>query len=148
MSEQLYLVAHIAGRGVAIASSQVESAVDIGEITPTPLAPSHIRGLAALRSRVVTVIDTHAALGIAPQGTRASRAVITAVDGHHYAVLVDSLEDVAPFTAASLPPGIALDAGWRAAGCGEVERDGEPILVIDLTALIRGPANNDAITVN
>jgi purine-binding chemotaxis protein CheW len=148
MTDQLYLIAHIAGRGVAIASNQVESAVDIGEITPTPLAPSHIRGLAALRSRVVTVIDTHAALGIAPQSRPAARAVITAVDGHHYAVLVDSLEDVAPFDASPLPPGIALDAGWRVAGCGEVERDGEPILVIDLTALIRGAANSDAITVN
>lgn len=148
MSAELFLIAHIAGRGVAIDSLQVESAVDIGAITPTPLAPSHIRGLAALRSRVVTVIDTHAALGLPPQDTPAGRAVITAVDGHHYAVLVDSLEDVAPFAASPLPPGIALESGWRAAGCGEVERDGEPILVIDLTALIRGPGNNEAITVN
>ena len=140
MTEQLFLVAHIAGRGVAIDSAQVESVVDIGHVTPTPRVAKHIRGLAALRSRVVTVIDAHAALGLPPVGIAGSRAVITVIDGHHYAVLVDSLEDVAPFSAAPLPSGIALDGGWRAVGCGEVERDGEPILAIDLTALVQGPA--------
>ena len=146
MTEQLFLIAHIAGRGVAIDSAQVESVVDIGQVTPTPRVAKHIRGLAALRSRVVTVIDTHAALGLPPIGIAGSRAVITVIDGHHYAVLVDSLEDVAPFESSPLPPGIVLDAAWRRAGCGEIERDGEPILAIDLTALINGPG--DAVAVN
>jgi len=147
MTEQLFLIAHIAGRGVAIDSAQVESVVDIGHVTPTPRVARHIRGLAALRSRVVTVIDTHAALGMPPLGIAGSRAVITVIDGHHYAVLVDSLEDVAPFVASPLPSGIALDGGWRKAGCGQIERDGEPILAIDLTALIHEPSA-DAVTVN
>ncbi|HWU73325.1 MAG TPA: chemotaxis protein CheW, partial [Sphingomonas sp.] len=86
MSEQLFLIAHIAGRGVAIDSAQVESVVDIGAVIPTPRAAPHIRGLAALRSRVVTVIDTHAALGLPKLAIAGSRAVITVVDGHHYAV--------------------------------------------------------------
>ncbi len=144
MSEQLFLIAHIAGRGVAIDSAQVESVVDIGSVTPTPRVATHLRGLAALRSRVVTVIDTHAALGLPPIGSAGSRAVITVIDGHHYAVLVDSLEDVAPFEASPLPSGIALDAGWRRAGCGEIERDGEPILAINLTALVHGASDHTA----
>jgi purine-binding chemotaxis protein CheW len=143
----LYLIAQVAGRAVAIDSDQVESVVDIGEVTQVPRASQHIRGLAALRSRVVTVVDTHAALGLPPLGIAGSRAVITVIDGHHYAVLVDSLEDVAPFESAPLPSGIALDGGWREAGCGQIERDGEPILAIDLTALIHGPSA-DPITVN
>ena len=147
MTEQLFLIAHIAGRGVAIDSAQVESVVDIGHVTPTPRVARHIRGLAALRSRVVTVIDTHAALGMPPLGIAGSRAVITVIDGHHYAVLVDSLEDVAPFVSSPLPSGIALDGGWREAGCGQIERNGEPILTIDLTALIHGPSA-DSVTVN
>ena len=142
MTERLFLIAHIAGRGVAIDSAQVESVVDIGHVTPTPRVARHVRGLAALRSRVVTVIDTHAALGLPPLGIAGSRAVITMIDGHHYAVLVDSLEDVAPFTASPLPSGIALDGGWRQAGCGQIERDGEPILAIDLTALVHGPSGD------
>lgn len=139
MTGPLFLIATIAGRGVAIDSAQVDSVVDIGRVTPTPRVAPHIRGLAALRSRVVTVIDAHAALGLRAAGIAGNRAVITVVDGHHYAVLVDALEDVAPFALAPLTPGIALDRGWRAVGRGEVERDGEPILAIDLAALVQGP---------
>ncbi|HEX4693908.1 chemotaxis protein CheW [Sphingomonas sp.] len=147
MTEQLFLIAQVAGRGVAIDSAQVESVVDIGHVTPTPRVARHIRGLAALRSRVVTVVDAHAALGLPPMGIAGSRAVITVIDGHHYAVLVDSLQDVAAFSAAPLPSGIALDGGWRQVGCGQVERDGEPILAIDLTALVQGPLV-DGVAVN
>ena len=134
----LFLIAQIAGRTVAIDSSEVESVVDIGTIVPVPRAESHVRGLAALRSRVVTVIDTRAALGLDPGLIEATRAVITIVDGHHYAVLVDALDDVAPFDLTALAAGIRLDKGWCQIGRGIVERNGEPILVIALDALIPG----------
>jgi purine-binding chemotaxis protein CheW len=132
---ELFLVARIAGRGVAIPATQVDSVVDIGEIVAVPRAEDCIRGLAALRSRVVTVIDTGLALGLAPLG-RTVRAVIISVDGHHYAVLVDALEDVATFERRPLSFGLSLGPGWRAAATGVVERDGEPLLVIDPAALI------------
>lgn len=135
--EQLFLIAHVAGQAVAIEAGQVESVVDIGAIVAVPRADGHVRGLAALRSRVVTVIDTVAALGMTGGGT-ASRAVITRVDGHHYALLVDALDDVAPFALQPLASGVPLSPAWRRAGRGLVERDGEPILVIDLTALVPG----------
>jgi purine-binding chemotaxis protein CheW len=135
----LYLIAQIAGRPVAIDSEQVESVVDIGEVTAVPRASRQVRGLAALRSRVVTVVDTQAALGL-ESSTTARRAVITRVDGHHYALLVEALDDVAPFELRPLSGGIALDAEWRGAGRGIVERDGEPILAIDLASLVPASA--------
>ena len=137
----LYLIAQIAGRAVAIDSEQVESVVDIGEVTAVPCASSHVRGLAALRSRVVTVVDTQSALGLEASGSEACRAVITHIDGHHYALLVDALEDVAPFELLPLAGGVALDAAWRVAGRGIVERDGEPILAIDLASLVPAHVN-------
>ena len=133
----LYLIAQIAGRPVAIDSDQVESVVDIGEVTAVPRVSEHVRGLAALRSRVVTVVDTQSALGL-DTTSQARRAVITLVEGHHYALLVDALDDVAPFELLPLAGGVALDAAWRRAGRGIVERDGEPILAIDLAALVPG----------
>ncbi|WP_066720393.1 chemotaxis protein CheW [Sphingomonas pituitosa] len=139
MAQQLYLIAEVAGRTVAIDSDQVESVVDIGEVTAVPRAAKAVRGLAALRSRVVTVVDTEAALGL--NGcTLARRAVITQIDGHHYAMLVDTLEDVAPFELRPLASGIALEGSWRDAARGLVERDGEPILVVDLAALVPASA--------
>lgn len=133
----LYLIAQVAGRAVAIDSDQVESVVDIGEVTQVPLASQHIRGLAALRSRVVTVVDTHSALGL-DSASQARRAVITLVEGHHYALLVDALDDVAPFELLPLAGGVALDTAWQRAGRGIVEREGEPILAIDLASLVPG----------
>ena len=133
----LYLIAQIAGRTVAIDSDQVESVVDIGDVTAIPRAAEHVRGLAALRSRVVTVIDTQSALGLAPSED-AKRAVITQIEGHHYALLVEALEDVAPFELLPLAGGIALDKAWRTAGRGIIERDGEPVLAIDLASLVPG----------
>jgi len=134
----LYLIAQVAGRTVAIDSDQVESVVDIGEVTAIPRAAEHVRGLAALRSRVVTVVDTQSALGLEPSSQDARRAVITQIDGHHYALLVDGLDDVAPFELQPLSGGFALDSAWRLAGRGIIERDGEPILAIDLASLVPG----------
>lgn len=134
----LFLIAQIAGRSVAIDSRQIDSVVDIGHIIPVPLASGAVLGLAALRSRVVTVIDTRVALGLESGGGAASRAIITVVDGHHYALLVDALDDVAPFDCAPLTSGVILDKGWRTVGRGLIERDGEPILVVALDALIPG----------
>jgi purine-binding chemotaxis protein CheW len=133
---ELFLVAHIAGRGVAIAADQVDSVVDIGEVIAVPRAEAFVRGLAALRSRVVTVIDTGTALGFAPTEHDVRRAVITIVEGHHYAILVDSVEDVASFARLPLSSGLALHRGWAAAGTGIVERHGEPLLILDLAAII------------
>lgn len=139
MSE-LYLLARIAGRDVAIRSDEVESVVDIADVVPIPRAAEHVRGLAALRSRVVTVIDPALALGLARPSASARRAVITRVDGHHYAVLVEALEDVALCTLKPLSRGLALDAGWAAAAIGMVDRGGTPVLALDISRLLAGTA--------
>ena len=131
----LFLIAHMADQVVAISADQVESVVDLGSVVRVPNAPVAVRGLAALRSRVVTVISARAALG-APAGRGISRAVITVIDGHHYAILVAALEDVASFDLKPLPPGLVLSGGWRAAAAGIVELNGEPTLAINLRALI------------
>lgn len=132
---KLFLVAHIDGRAIAIDSDQVDAVVDLGPVTPVPLTHPQVRGLAALRSRVVTVIDTKCALGMPAHGA-AKRAVITRIDGHHYALLVDALDDVVALTMTPLSPAIPLEPLWREAARGVVERDGEPILVIDTATLI------------
>lgn len=134
---ELFLIAHIADRGVAIEGGVVDSVVDIGEIVAVPRAPAAIRGLAALRSRVVTVIDTRIALGL-PATEAPRRAVIARIDGHHYAFLVDSLEDVAPHERLPMTAGASLGAGWACEGRGIVDRDGEPLLIVDIAALVPG----------
>ncbi len=131
----LYLLAHIAGRGVAIDSAEVDSVIDLGAIVPVPRAGDAVLGVAALRSRVVTVLDTWRLLGLqAPK--RPPRGVVTRVDGHDYAVLFDSVEDVATLDSLPVPPELALEGGWARAARGIAEVDGEPMLIVGLDALV------------
>ena len=139
MSE-LFLLARVAGRGVAVPTAQVSSVVDIGDVVAVPRAPAAVLGLAALRSHVVTVVDTALALGDAA-GCNGKRAVVTSVDGHEYALMVDAVEDVALFDRQPLSPGLVLEGGWARAGAGLVERDGEPLLVLDISALVPAVVN-------
>ena len=66
--------------------------------------------------------------------------MVTRVEGHDYAVLVDSLEDIVPCTAEPLGALASADPRWRAVGTGVVERPEGPALVIDLHALVAGIA--------
>ncbi|MBB5697567.1 chemotaxis protein CheW [Sphingomonas yantingensis] len=137
MSE-LFLVAEVAGQSIAVASRSVESVVDLGEVTPTPLAARHVLGLATLRSRIVTVIDTAGTLTGTPSTGRPRRAIVSAIEGHHYAFVVDALDDVAMFAAQPLESGVALAGAWAGATSGLVEQGGTSALVVDLSALVPG----------
>lgn len=135
MSE-LHLIARIAGRAVAFAAHEVSSVVDLGQMTPTPLAVPGVAGIAALRSRVVTVIDPRCVLDLPVEGPSGGRAVVGTVDGHLYAVLVEALEDVAMYETAPLPPGVSLGTGWHGVATALIDRGGEPVLVVPLARLI------------
>lgn len=138
----LYLLARMADRAVAISADQVDSVVDLGPLVPVPGAADSVEGLAALRSRVLTVICARTALGVGGQAAATPRAVVTIAEGHHYAILVDAVDDVAPFDPRPLPPGLTLRGRWAEAARGVVERGGEPVLAIDLRALV--PAGSAA----
>ncbi len=133
---ELLLMATIGGQPVAIRSDQVESVVDIGPVTPVPRAPEAVRGLAALRSRVVTVIDAAIALGDAAVASPRRRAVVTQVDGHHYALLVDALDDVLEFPVRPLTAGLVLGVRWASVADAMIERDGQPVLILDLPGIV------------
>lgn len=132
---ELFLLACLDGHDIAMDARQIDAVVDIGRVIPVPRTDPTIRGLAALRSRVATVIDTRMVLGLEPTPPGPRRAVTASIDGHLYAFLVDSLDDVAPFTRQPLTGGAALGAAWRSAAAGLIERDGRPLLIIDLVAL-------------
>lgn len=136
--ERLFLIVRLAGRAVALPARDVVSVVEIDEIVPVPRVAAHVAGLFALRSRVLTVIDSRAALGLdaAPVAMPAS-AVILACEGHSYALLVDAVEDVIEADAPEPCPAL-LDGGWAAAARGILRVDGQPLLLLDPHALVGG----------
>lgn len=135
----LYLVVGLAGQRVALPAADVESVVEVDSITPVPRVAPHIAGLFALRSRVLTVIDSQAALGIGRTDLAAGMvAVIVLVEGHPYALLVDEVHDVLPAPITGAVPAI-LTGGWAAATIGVIEQEGQALLLLDPAQLVGGP---------
>lgn len=134
MSE-LHLIAHVGGCGLLIEAARIDSVVDVETLVSVPGVSPAVLGLAAMRSRVATVIDARRVLGLPASGDGAcsGRAVVTAVDGHLYAIAVDTLEDVARFAIEPVPPGMA---GVSQVVRGVAEGEGETLLALDIDRLI------------
>jgi purine-binding chemotaxis protein CheW len=137
---QLLLIITIAGERVAIPAADVESVVEIEGLTPVPRAAAHVAGLSALRSRVLTVIDAFASLEVGCANISGLReAIVAQADGHPYALLVETVEDVLEHSGEILPVRTSLAGGWRRVAKGMVEAGGDLLLLIDTQALLTGP---------
>ena len=137
---ELLLIVCLAGRRVAIRAGEVEAVVELEGLTPVPRSAAHIAGLSALRSRVLTVIDSRASLCLDPDATTGlAEAIVVPSGGHTYALLVDRIEDVveavAESSAVQAPPG----GGWDRIAVGMIEAEGDLLLLIDPHAIIAGP---------
>ena len=138
---ELLLIARLAGRRIAFPAARVEAVVELEGITPAPCAAPHVAGLAALRSRVLTVIDGRAALDLGGTGERQSNdAIVIPCDGHTYALLVEEVEDVIEADAPAVPLSAPVGAAWARVATGTVEVDSELFLLVDPALLIAGPA--------
>jgi len=142
---ELLLIARLAGRRIAFPAAMVEAVVELEGVTPVPRAAPHVAGLAALRSRVLTVIDGLAALGLEREGEMLARdAIVIPCDGHTYALIVEEVEDVIEADGPSVALAAPVGAGWDRVATGTVEVDSELFLLVDPYLLIAGPAANAA----
>ena len=139
---ELLLIVSIAGCRVALPAAEVESVVELDTLISVPRAPAHLAGLSALRSRVLTVIDCQRSLELGVTNLsdgELHEAAVVEVDGHHYALTVDVVEDVVEALSAPSPIRAALGEGWERVSKGMVETEDGPILLVDIAALIAGP---------
>ena len=138
---ELLLVVRIAGQRVALPAARIESVVELDTLIPVPRAADHVAGLSALRSRVLTVICCRRSLGLTmPEQTDAIlEAAVTEVDGHHYALIVDGVEDVLTATSDSAPVRAAMSEGWERVSSGMVETEEGAMLLLDVESLVTGP---------
>jgi purine-binding chemotaxis protein CheW len=142
---ELLLIVTIAGSRVAFPAAKVESVVELDALSPVPRAAAHVAGLSALRSRVLTVIDCQRSLELGSTDLEGLReAAVVEVDGHHYALTVDAVEDVVEALSDPQPVRAAMEAGWERVGLGMVETEEGPLLLVDIDGLISGPAYDRA----
>lgn len=135
----LYLIVSIGQQRAVLPASFVESVVEVEDVAPVPCAPPHVFGLFALRSRVLTVIDAISAIGEGRSFGDSNQAVIVHVDGHLYGLLVDEVDDVVAIEGAPSKPRALLSDGWARYSNGVLDHEGEPLLLIDVAAIITGP---------
>jgi purine-binding chemotaxis protein CheW len=142
---ELFLIARLGGRRIALPASRIEAVVELEGITPAPCAAPHVAGLAALRSRVLTVIDGLAALDLrCATAGEARDAIVIPCDGHTYALLVEEVEDIIEADSPPVPLAAPVGAGWDRVATGTVEVESELFLLVDPYLLIAGPAANAA----
>ena len=103
-------------------AAAVESVVELDTLIPVPRAAPHVAGLSALRSRVLTVIDCMRSLelGATDCSDGIREAAVVELDGHHYALIVDLVEDVVEALSEPAPVRAAMGDGLgaRLAGHG------------------------------
>ena len=137
---ELLLGVTIGNERVALPAAAVESVVELESLIPVPRAAPHVAGLSALRSRVLTVIDCMRSLELGDtdcsDGIR--EAAVVELDGHHYALIVDLVEDVVEAASDPVPVRAAMGAGWERVSQGMVETEQGPLLLIDVAALVAG----------
>lgn len=137
---ELLLVVTIAGERVALPAAAVESVVELDTLIPVPRAATHVAGLSALRSRVLTVIDCKRSLelGESDCSNGIHEAAVVEFDGHHYALIVDLVEDVVEALSDATPVRAAMGAGWERVAEGMVDTETGPLLLVDVAGLIAG----------
>jgi purine-binding chemotaxis protein CheW len=142
--DRTLLLVSIAGERAVIASDIIRSVVELDVITPVPRSPEHIAGLAALRSRAMTVVDCRSSLELDEASGPTKLTVVVDVEGFLYALLVDDVVEVVPFDGEPSELRADLLPGWARASVGMIETTAGPALVLDPVKLIEGPAKRKA----
>ena len=108
--------------------------------TPVPGADRAVEGIAPLRGRMVTVIDTRHRLGLAPRRGGGNPKLIVVREARELVgLVVDAVTRVAPVATADLTPVPAsLGLSRSSAFSGMVSRGGRCLLLIDPKALLGG----------
>lgn len=129
----IHLVGTVGGQAIALPAESVEAVVSIGQVVPVPGAPPGIHGLAAIRSRMLTVIDTAWVVGeAAGQG---SYMAIVSLNGHGYGLMLEAVEDVVEL-AETRPVPATLSPGWMRLNPQMCDHQGRVLLVVDAEMLV------------
>ena len=129
----------VRGRLYAIDVACVREIVRMQEITPLPMSPRLIEGVAELRDGVVPVIDLGRVLGgeLCRVDERTRIAVLN-FDDLVAGVVVEAATDVLSLDAVSLedPPSLATQAGYEAIRAVVRQPNGPPVLVLSLEHIL------------
>jgi purine-binding chemotaxis protein CheW len=89
---------------------------------------------------VLTVIDCMRSLelGATDCSDGIYEAAVVELDGHHYALIVDLVEDVVEAMSEPVTLRAAMGEGWERVSKGMVETEQGPLLLVDIGAIVSG----------
>ncbi len=147
MNGELVLVGSIAGRNVALPAADVASVSELEKTTRVPRAPDWIEGVGAQRSRALTVVNCHRAIGLPGEpaiDAEETRCIVVKLDEHLYALRAERILDVTTAQSDIGPPPVGLGPEWRAVATGVIETVFGPAVMLDIAAVIAGPGRKAA----
>lgn len=140
MNDKLFLFATIASTPIAVRANEIEAVVRLGDIVPIQRVPAHVRGLAALRSRVLTVIDIESRIfGRAMATGERPLAVVSEIAAHTYGLLVETVSDICEAPDGIQPIQGRIDRAWQPFATALVEREGRSHLLLSVADLVSVP---------
>ena len=138
MSE-LFLLAEIDGAMIAIESDVVESVVRVQDFIPVPRVDPLVAGIFALRSRVLTLIDTQFAVTEKKKTVPENAlAIIAQIGGFHFGLLVDAVQDVVTVQPKQYVTSIKAGSNWMQYSKGLVDVDGQIVVIICPAKIVEG----------
>ena len=138
MSE-LFLLAEIDGAMIAIESDVVESVVRVQDFIPVPRVDPLVAGIFALRSRVLTLIDTQFAVTEKQKPVPENAlAIIAQIGGFHFGLLVDAVKDVVTVHPDQYETSIKAGSNWMQYSKGLVDVDGQIVVIICPAKIVEG----------
>ncbi|WP_435416868.1 chemotaxis protein CheW [Parerythrobacter aurantius] len=147
MIGELLLVATVGGRNIALPAADVASVSELERVTTVPRAPAWIEGIGAQRSRALTVVNCHRAIGLPGEAATAggeTRCIVVKIDEHLYALRADAILDVTIAQSDVTPVPTGLGNEWRSVATGVIETSFGPAVMIDVRAVIAGPQRQAA----
>jgi purine-binding chemotaxis protein CheW len=121
-----FLLVRTSTRRVGLQLAQVLEVISLGEVRPVPVVEPAVRGVVAVRGRMVPLVHLGALLdGVPCSPAAGATGVVVAVDGRRVCLEVEEAELLVREPVLPVPPGETLP--W-AVGVARVEEDLVPLL--------------------
>ncbi len=140
VADSCYFKVRLRGQAIGLPVDCVKTVFHVDRLTPVPLAPPEVAGLANLRGRIVTVLHLDRCLWLdeAVERDRDRMAVGVEFNGEEYALLIDATEDVVMIgDDARMECPAHIDPRLRDLLSGCYRADPEFLSILDVGALLR-----------
>ncbi|MCW8827116.1 MAG: chemotaxis protein CheW [Gammaproteobacteria bacterium] len=129
---------HLLDEKYAVNVTHVREVLKNTNISPVPGAPYFVLGIINLRGNIVTVIDSHSRLSLAPsEPTDSTRIVVVDMDGQVVGMMVDKVDEVVILKDSEIDfaPNVGNDDSSNFIH-GVSQRDEELLILVDLDKML------------